>query len=110
MQEDNKNLIKMIRKILKKSDLISLKTKIDLESNMISVKFSVLCDENAISENSHKMDEGTQEIIEDKTFKEVLTSGLSKNEIEQLKELYEAYDNQNKSGISLSSENHDGIR
>ncbi len=95
MQEDEKSPIEMLKMLMDNANLISLNAKIDLESNLISVKFSVLCDENAIVEN--------------KTFKEILTSGFSENEIEHLKEEYEAYGDQNKSGISLSSENHDGI-
>jgi hypothetical protein len=101
MQENEKILIKMLNMLLDNSNLISLNTKIDLEANLISVRFSVLCDENAIVENSHKMQKRTQEIIEDKTFKEILTSGFSKKEIERLKEQYTPY--QIEKGICGSS-------
>lgn len=97
MQKDSKNLIKILNRIMDDPNLVSLNTKIDLESNLISVQFSVLCEEDTIQKNSKE--------IHFESCRDILTSGFSKNEIEELKERHGHKINGNGFGILVGLEN-----
>lgn len=102
MQEDKEIVIKMLQMLLQNRSLISLNTKIDMKSNLISVKFSTLIEDKLLFEIS--------KINRNESDKKVLTSGFSENEIELLKEQYGACGNHIGFGISLSNEDHDGMK